>query len=155
MEQMSCRRESRSRTTSSEANHLSSSAKQHFEKAIGKSAVANKMSADGLPQMLLQTQTGRKPVRRSHLKTHLPTPSGEKSFECAVCNKKFSQGSVLKRHLLTHTGGKCFECAVCNKKFGRVSVLKTHLLTHTGEKSFECAVCNKKFSQGSKLKTPF
>lgn len=43
------------------------------------------------------------------------TVSGEKPFQCAVCEKQFRQLSTLTNHYKIHTGEKPFKCVVSIK----------------------------------------
>ena len=54
-------------------------------------------------------------------------------------------------HKRRHTGEKPYECNVCNQRFARIFTLVEHKKTHTGEKLYECDVCNKKFSVSTNL----
>ena len=54
---------------------------------------------------------------------------------------------VSKIHMLVHTGEKNYQCTVCDKSFSRKGVLKHHMLIHTGEKNYQCTVCEKSFSR--------
>ena len=110
-----------------------------------------------------KTHTGEKPyecdvcnqrfTQAGNLMAHKRTHTGEKPYGCDVCNKRFTQTSHLVRHKRIHTGEKPYGCDVCNKRFTQASHLVTHKRTHTGEKPYECDVCNAKFSTSSNLTT--
>ncbi|CAL4134664.1 unnamed protein product, partial [Meganyctiphanes norvegica] len=87
----------------------------------------------------------------SYFKRHLITHTGEKNYQCTHCDKAFSSNSYLKRHLITHTGGKPYQCRYCEKTFRNKYDLTIHLRTHTGEKPFHCILCKKAFSQKNSL----
>jgi len=54
--------------------------------------------------------------------------SGERPFECTVCNKRFSRFSVLSWHSKIHAGVKEFHCTLCGMDFRHPAVLKKHIL---------------------------
>ena len=60
------------------------------------------------------------------LVTHKRSHSGEKPFECDVCQKSFTQSNNLEFHRRTHTGERPFECGICKRRFTQSCNLQRH-----------------------------
>ena len=60
---------------------------------------------------------------------------------------------MLKDHIASiHEREKSFECDMCQSKFTLKGSLKVHITTvHEGDKPLKCDMCNSKFSQKGKL----
>ena len=57
----------------------------------------------------------------------------------------FKQDSTLKRHIGIHTGERSYECEICSKRFTLSSVVKQHYRVHTGERPYKCEMRSKQF----------
>ncbi len=108
----------------------------------------------------------------------LPYPTGERPYNCGVCEKSFARRSALRIHRLTiHEDVKSYLCPECGSAFKANSALidhrkrvhlkvKPHVCeyckkdffskkdyvehhrTHTGEKPYECQVSNLDLNTG-------
>ncbi|XP_031432405.2 LOW QUALITY PROTEIN: zinc finger protein 574 [Clupea harengus] len=78
---------------------------------------------------------GRSFTRRSLLRAHVSSHTGQKLFRCALCTKAFSSPANLLRHSQTHAPAHAHSrphrCHVCAKDFSHPATLKRHTLTHT------------------------
>ncbi|KAJ2890342.1 hypothetical protein GGI21_006202 [Coemansia aciculifera] len=53
-----------------------------------------------------------------------------KPFMCRLCGSRFGRIEHVKRHYLVHTGQRKYECNVCQKSFARSDNMLQHLRSH-------------------------
>ncbi|KAF9430096.1 zinc-finger protein [Entomortierella beljakovae] len=98
---------------------------------------------------------GRGFSQRQKAMRHIQTHTGDKPFQCQVCQKRFSEANIMAQHMRTHTGEKPFKCTEpgCSRQFSISGALTIHRRVHTGEKPFKCKFegCDKYFAESSNL----
>ena len=62
-------------------------------------------------------------------------------------DRLFSRVDNFKNHTRIHTGDKSYQCKVCDKCLTDLSNLKRHMRIHTGDKPYNCNVCSRCFTQ--------
>ncbi|KAF5278371.1 hypothetical protein FQA39_LY05860 [Lamprigera yunnana] len=79
--------------------------------------------------------------------------SKPKTFECNICNKKYSSKSVLTKHKKIHIRNSSFKCTKCDSQFSTGADLENHLKLHSGYRPFCCQLCANTFREEKNLKT--
>lgn len=113
--------------------------KAHMEEVHSEREISYKCSSC---ELSFKT-SGQKAI---HVKSvHLPLQA---NFKCSYCGWQFKTNYELKRHVVRHTGDKTFQCYVCNKCFSRERALTKHLETHDEEDyKWREALNKQKFTQ--------
>uniref|UniRef100_A0A182MW32 Protein krueppel n=1 Tax=Anopheles culicifacies TaxID=139723 RepID=A0A182MW32_9DIPT len=91
--------------------------------------------------------------RASYLRLHQRIHSNERNFQCEICSKLFRTSSNLHAHLKTHNEERNYVCGVCKRAFRTARDLASHSETHSEEKGYVCHICNKAFVKQSYLNT--
>ena len=91
-----------------------------------------------MPQNKLEKVLQKRKI--SHADIFIYNHEGEKSFECDLCESKFTQKESLKAHIASvHEEEKLFECDIYENAFTQKENLIVHIaLIHEGERLFEC-----------------
>ncbi|KAJ3038289.1 zinc-finger protein [Rhizophlyctis rosea] len=100
-------------------------------------------------------RNGKPFSQRQKVMRHIQTHTGDKPYQCTVCNQRFSESGIMTQHMRTHTGERPFECPepACDRRFAIPGALTIHIRKHTGEKPFKCKMtgCEKRFAESSNL----
>lgn len=70
---------------------------------------------------------------------------GIRPYQCAQCDKSFTQSGHLVNHLRLHDGEKPYRCSVCNRRFTQSGHLASHAKMHNSSRGHECGICHKGF----------
>ncbi|KNC98407.1 uncharacterized protein SPPG_06111 [Spizellomyces punctatus DAOM BR117] len=93
--------------------------------------------------------------QRQKVMRHIQTHTGDKPYQCTVCNQRFSESGIMTQHMRTHTGERPYKCPepTCERQFAIPGALTIHIRKHTGEKPFKCKMdgCDKRFAESSNL----
>ncbi|XP_031625637.1 zinc finger protein 287-like [Contarinia nasturtii] len=69
-------------------------------------------------------------------------------YNCYLCSYKCFYKTELQRHIQSkHTGEKQFQCHICDKRFTRNYYLSQHMAVHHDQFPFRCSKCRLAFSQ--------
>ena len=55
--------------------------------------------------------------------------TGEKPYECNICNKTFTASDALKKHIRVHTGERPYKCERCGRCIKATDLLVRHRTT--------------------------
>ena len=64
--------------------------------------------------------------KKTHVRQHFQTHSGEKPYQCKICKKKFAQKGSCVKHIRTHDDKFKFKCNACDAMFTEYCKLKKH-----------------------------
>ena len=76
-------------------------------------------------------QKGSQKSPNSSQRPRSRAPKGYRTLlKCPYCEKSWNNQYKLQRHLLTHTGDRPYECDICQRKFTQKSHMEGHKVLH-------------------------
>ncbi|MEE6472132.1 hypothetical protein FKM82_009489 [Ascaphus truei] len=86
-----------------------------------------------------------------HLKRHIYIHTGKEATQCQILERSAVVIGGSSVFLLVLTGERPFECDMCEMKFIQKYHLDRHKRVHSGEKPYQCERCQQAFSRTDRL----